>query len=136
MSLFSIFKKKKEPVRFIAKTPLTWWIDDVECRVCALVDHPTLGLDKLPWPDCEKVYLAIDKTAYDELEQENKMMRECIDEIKPQLEWARMTIKDKLKFGMDESQAIVRRECRVNGVLITVLEELNKITKKEDVNDS
>jgi hypothetical protein len=79
MSLFSIFKKKKEPVRFIAKEPLTWWIDDVECRVCALVDHPTLGLDKLPWPDCDKVYLAVDKTAYDKLEQENKMMR---DEIK------------------------------------------------------
>jgi hypothetical protein len=79
MSLFSIFKKKKEPVRFIAKTPLTWWIDDVECRVCALVDHPTLGLDKLPWPDCDKVYLAVDKTAYDKIEQENKMMQECIE---------------------------------------------------------
>lgn len=43
------------------------------------------------------------------------------------LQWARMTIKDKLKFGMPEDQAIKFREKRVNGVLITVIPEIIKI---------
>lgn len=44
-------------------------------------------------------------------------------------EWARMTIVNKLKFGLEESDAIKSRERRVNGVLITVLDEINKLNE-------
>lgn len=40
-------------------------------------------------------------------------------DVEEELEWARMTIKDKLKFGLPEEQAIRMREKRCNGVLIT-----------------
>ena len=118
MSLFSIFKKKKEPVRFIAKTPLTWWIDDVECRVCALVDHPTLGLDKLPWPDCDKVYLAVDKTAYDKIEQENKMMQELISD------WISFEQESIAKHGEYSGE-------NINKLIVRGREVLSKLTKEQ-----
>ena len=39
-----------------------WWIDDISERVCAPVDHPEVGLEKMPWPDNEKVILAVPKS--------------------------------------------------------------------------
>lgn len=76
--MFNFLKrKKKEKVKFTPKQPLEWWIDDLSHRVCALIDHPELGLDTLPWPDSDKVYIAIDKTEYTKvLEEAKKLLRE------------------------------------------------------------
>jgi len=41
--------------------PLRWWVDDLNHRVCGIVDDPIIGLDTIPWPDSEKVYIAIDE---------------------------------------------------------------------------
>jgi hypothetical protein len=60
-------KQKETPKTFTPSLPLTWWIDDLTHEVCGLVDDPERGLSKMPWPDCDKVYLAVNKEAYDEL---------------------------------------------------------------------
>ena len=46
------------------------------------------------------------------------------------LEWALNTIRDKLQFGLDESQAIVCRERRIKGVLIDALEEVKEMEEE------
>lgn len=54
-----------------------------------------------------------------------------IDKIKSiidDLQWAKNTIEDSLKFGLPESEAIKRRESRCNGVFMTVIEELKELT--------
>lgn len=77
--MFSFFKKKKkEVVKFTPSLPLTWWIDDLSHRVCALQDDPVHGLAKLPWPDCEKVYLAVDKDAYDRVVRKCTILKELL----------------------------------------------------------
>lgn len=64
--MFGIFKKKKtDPPKFTPSFPLTWWIDDLSHKACGLVEDPERGLSNMPWPDCDKVYLAVDKEAYD-----------------------------------------------------------------------
>lgn len=63
--MFSFFKKKK--IKFDPKKPLIWWVDGLSHRVCGLVDGPELGFDKMPWPDCDTVYLAVDKRYVDSL---------------------------------------------------------------------
>jgi hypothetical protein len=68
--VINIFKKKKIKEPFTPSLPLTWWIDDLTHKVCGLVDDPERGLFNMPWPDCEKIYVAIDKTAYDDLRQQ------------------------------------------------------------------
>lgn len=42
--------------------------------MCGLVDHPQVGLDGMPWPDNEKVYIAIDKREYDRLAKEKEKL--------------------------------------------------------------
>lgn len=77
--MFGIFKKKKETVPpFKPNFPLTWWIDDLTHESCGLVDDPQRGLEKMPWPDCEKVYLAVDKEAYDLL---HNALKEIVDAV-------------------------------------------------------
>lgn len=72
--MFNLFKKKEKP-DFNPSLPLTWWIDDISHSVCGLVECPERGLANMPWPDCDKVYLAVDKTAYDALLEENKTLK-------------------------------------------------------------
>lgn len=42
--------------------PLRWWVDDLSHRTCGLLDHPIYGIADMPWPDNEKVYIAIDES--------------------------------------------------------------------------
>ena len=82
--MFNVFKKKKTKESFTPSLPLTWWIDDLTHSVCGLVGDPERGLYAMPWPDCEKVYVAIDKTAYDELKSQlaNEIAnREAVDSL-------------------------------------------------------
>lgn len=44
-----------------------------------------------------------------------------------ELRWAKMTLDDKLKFGMPEEEAIKRRELRVKGVLLTAIPKVEKL---------
>jgi hypothetical protein len=46
------------------------------------------------------------------------------------LEWALMTLTDKLTFGMDESEAVYRRESRCKGVLVDVIDEIKALEAK------
>ena len=77
------FKPKPDPKEnYIPKKPLIWWIDDLSHEHCGLIDDPVRGWDRLPWPDNEKCYLAVDKTEYDKvveklktLEQENERLK-------------------------------------------------------------
>lgn len=50
--------------------------------------------------------------------------------ISEKLEWALMTLKDKLTFGMDESQAVYRREARVRGVLVDAVKEVKRLEER------
>lgn len=50
--------------------------------------------------------------------------------LQDRLEWAPMTIREKLNFGMGEQEGIKRRECRVRGVLIEAVDELPKIEEE------
>lgn len=77
------FKKKelKPKVRFKPETPLTWWIDDLTHAHCGLVDCPERGLATLPWPDDEKVYLAIDKKVYDAQERKLKAATAALETL-------------------------------------------------------
>lgn len=50
--------------------------------------------------------------------------------LQEKLEWALMTLREKLTFGMDESEAIKRRESRVKGVLLEAVKELPLIVKE------
>ena len=76
----NLFRKKikKEAKPFIPSKPLTWWIDDLSHEVCGLIDDPRRGLKNMPWPDCEKVYLAVDKREYDKLKEALEIANEAI----------------------------------------------------------
>lgn len=50
--------------------------------------------------------------------------------LQDRLEWALMTIREKLNFGVGEAEGIKRRECRVRGVLIEAVDELPKIEQE------
>jgi hypothetical protein len=81
--MFGLFKKQKERQPFKANRPFVWWIDDLEHRVCALIDDPDYGLDKVPWPDCEKVYLAIDKEFHDqEIKSKDQTIKQLEDALR------------------------------------------------------
>lgn len=53
--------------------------------------------------------------------------KKIIEDVLEELRWARMTIKNKLKFGLPEDIAIKSRERRVNGVLITAIKKLENL---------
>jgi len=80
------FQNRKEVKRkelelienFKPSKPLTWWIDDLSHRVCGLIDDPIYGLDKLQWPDYEKVYVAVDKREYDNIFNRLSEAIECL----------------------------------------------------------
>lgn len=73
-------QKEKELIEnFRVSAPLTWWINDLTHRTCGLVDHPTIGLRNIPWPDCDHVYIAIDKKHYDKIHYRYK---ECIEALR------------------------------------------------------
>lgn len=55
------------------------------------------------------------------------MSRENLAEILDKLEWAYVTLRDKVKFGMPEDQAVYRREARARGVLCEAVKELTKL---------
>lgn len=46
------------------------------------------------------------------------------------LEWALMTLRDKLTFGMNESEAVYRRESRCKGVLVDAIKEVEALEEK------
>lgn len=77
--MFNLFKKKVEKKRFTPSLPLTWWIDDLTHEVCGLVDDPDRGLSNMSWPDCDKVYLAVNKEAYDQAIKDLKYFFDWID---------------------------------------------------------
>lgn len=57
--------------------------------------------------------------------------------LQEKLEWALMTLRDQLKFGLPESEAIKRREGRVRGVLIDAVKELPLIEQQlKEANDA
>lgn len=59
---FLVDKKEEEIAKdWKPELPLRWWVDDLSHRICGLVDHPIVGLSDMPWPDNEKVYVAIDE---------------------------------------------------------------------------
>lgn len=70
-----------------------WWIDDVEERVCGRVDHPKIGLDKLPWPDNEYVHIVMLVSDHEKklatLKAENEELRKFKNDfnVKP---WLKM----------------------------------------------
>ena len=64
----------------------------------------------------------------DRLEETDKVLREVLHEQ----EWARMTYKDKLKFGMDEKDAIKSRERRYNGVFMTTIRKIKELLNIKD----
>ena len=50
------------------------------------------------------------------------MSDEDIKEIKELAAWAKLTIDQKLTFGLDEAQAVYRREMRARGVLRSIID--------------
>lgn len=58
--------------------------------------------------------------------QKSRMSKQ-IEETLADLRWAQMTLRDKLKFGLDEKQAVYRRETRCKGVLLTAINELEEL---------
>jgi hypothetical protein len=79
--LINIFKSKKDSKPFIPSRPLMWWIDDLTHEVCGLIDDPKRGLHNMPWPDNEKVYVAIDYTEYQKLEAKIKLQDQRIENL-------------------------------------------------------
>lgn len=63
----------------------------------------------------------------EEAELNRRIVKKSLKEILKGQEWARMTYKDKLRFGMSEDQAIKSRERRYNGVF------MNSISKLKDL---
>ena len=65
--------------------------------------------------------------------QQNKIdkLTKALELIEKDVSWARMTYKDKLKFGLPEEQAIKNRERRYNGVFMTVLKTLEELKESE-----
>lgn len=43
--------------------------------------------------------------------------------------WLQDTLRSQLKFGLDEAQAVYRRENRAKGVCITLLQNIDEIKK-------
>lgn len=79
----SWFKKKVDVLEsYSPSRPLMWWIDDLSHEHCGLIDHPVRGWDKMPWPDNEKCYIAIDKSEYDkrvvEIESLQSQLKEAL----------------------------------------------------------
>ena len=66
----------------------------------------------------------------DRLEKANALYKKSNENIKSELEWALMTLRDELKFGLPEDQAIKRREGRARGVLITATKTLSETQKQ------
>lgn len=64
--------------------------------------------------------------AHKKLKDTQKVMESVLEE----LNWAKMTIDDKLKFGLEEEQAIKRREMRVKGVLLTTTKAILEILEE------
>lgn len=67
-----------------------------------------------------------DVAKMNELEHIEKKLREAFAEVKSELEWAQMTVRDKLKFGLPEEEAIKRRESRCRGVFLTALKTIDE----------
>lgn len=72
---------------YIPNRPLMWWIDDLSHEHCGLVDHPVRGWDKMPWPDNEKCYIAIDKTEYDKRVDEIQSLQSQLKKAEKVLSW-------------------------------------------------
>jgi len=64
------------------------------------------------------------------LQSQLKEAEKVIEKNLEELNWAYMALKDKLKFGLPEEQAVYRRELRVKGVLITTRETAREYLKK------
>ena len=65
----------------------------------------------------------------EEAEMYKRKTNEVLKDILSEQEWARMTYKDKLKFGLPEEQAIKNRERRYNGVFMTTISKLKGLIK-------
>jgi hypothetical protein len=64
------------------------------------------------------------------------MEQETESDVVRLIEWALMTIRDKLQFGLPEEIAIQRREMRVKGVLVDVLKQVKELESQiEHVTD-
>ena len=72
------------------------------------------------------------KKQLEEKTEELEGAEKVIKEVLPELEWARMTYKDKLTFGMPEDQAIRRRERRYNGVFMTTISKAREYFKAKE----
>jgi hypothetical protein len=57
-------------------------------------------------------------------------MKEQLEDILNDLEWAYDTLKYKETFGMDEEQAIKFRERRSRGVFLTSIKEIKQIIQE------
>ena len=55
-----------------------------------------------------------------------------IEKVLHDLRWAKMTIKDKLTFGLDEESGIKIRERRCSGVLLTSIKELEGLIEEKE----
>ena len=63
---------------------------------------------------------------YKELEAKLARTVIALESVHEELEWAYDTAKDKLKFGMPESEAIKHRESRYRGVFLTTIETVTE----------
>ena len=49
------------------------------------------------------------------------------------LEWAYHTVKEQLKFGLPEEEAIKRREARIRGVLKDAIKEVRELEQENQI---
>ena len=59
--IINYMDREEEKLDWKMEKPYEWWVDDLTHRVCAPLHHPIVGIKDMPWPDNEKVYIAIDK---------------------------------------------------------------------------
>lgn len=62
----------------------------------------------------------------------NKQISETLEDLL----WAQDTLRSKLKFGLDEEQAVYRRETRCKGVFLTAIRELQELIKPKELRDA
>lgn len=63
------------------------------------------------------------------LETKLRNNKKVISNVIEQLEWAQMTLREKLQFGLPEEHAIKRREARSRGVFLSEIPRLKELIK-------
>lgn len=59
------------------------------------------------------------------------MKKEEIEKMLTLARWAKHTLDDQLKFGLDEAQAVYARERRVKGVLLTLIKSFESALEED-----